>query len=99
MSGGYFDYAQYRLEDIAEAVDRAILTYGKGGGASYPPDIVEAFKRGANLLREAQVYAQRIDWLLSGDDGEDSFRSRLLEDLAQLLPYPEDESCEPSAPS
>lgn len=32
----------------------------------------------------AQVYAQRIDWLLSGDDGEDNFHLRLKEDLANL---------------
>jgi hypothetical protein len=32
----------------------------------------------------AEIYAQRIDWLLSGDDGEDSFRKRLKEDLERL---------------
>jgi hypothetical protein len=32
----------------------------------------------------AEIYAQRIDWLLSGDDGEDSFRERLKEDLEKL---------------
>jgi hypothetical protein len=33
----------------------------------------------------AQIYAQRIDWLISGDDGEDSFRERLKEDLEKLI--------------
>jgi hypothetical protein len=32
----------------------------------------------------AQVYAHRVDWLLSGDDGEESFLRRLAEDLKNL---------------
>ena len=27
------------------------------------------------------TYTQRIDWLVSGDDGEDSFHSRLKKEL------------------
>jgi hypothetical protein len=51
---------------------------------TYPQDIQEEFKKAVQLLRQAYVYAQRIDWLLSGDDGEDSFRERLKEDLDKL---------------
>ena len=32
-------------------------------------------------LKIAAVYAQRVDWLLSGDDGEESFIERLEENL------------------
>jgi hypothetical protein len=35
-------------------------------------------------LRVAAVYTQRIDWLVSGDDGEESFLERLKEELGQL---------------
>lgn len=35
-------------------------------------------------MKQAEVYAQRIDWLLSGDDGEESFHERLKEDLDKL---------------
>jgi hypothetical protein len=35
-------------------------------------------------IRVAAVYAQRIDWLISGDDGEESFLERLKEELGQL---------------
>lgn len=34
--------------------------------------------------KKAYIYAQRIDWLLSGDDGEKSFHKRLKEELQQL---------------
>jgi hypothetical protein len=50
----------------------------------YPDDIIEEFKTGVDILRKAHVYAQRIDWLISGDDGEESFRERLKEDLDKL---------------
>ena len=50
----------------------------------YPQDILDEFKKGIHLLRMAQIYAQRIDWLISGDDGEDSFRDRLKEDLEKF---------------
>jgi len=33
---------------------------------------------------QAEIYAQRIDWYLSGDDGEDSLVSRLKSDLDAL---------------
>ena len=51
---------------------------------AYPDDIIEEFKRGLHIMRQAYVYAQRIDWLMSGDDGDDSFRTRLREELTTL---------------
>jgi hypothetical protein len=57
---------------------------------TYPDDIVEEFKRGLHILRQAYIYAQRIDWLLSGDDGEDSFRSRLQAELDTLETFKKD---------
>ena len=41
-------------------------------------------KEAVRALKIAQVYAQRVDWLLSGDDGEESFLSRLEEELKKL---------------
>ena len=50
----------------------------------YPDEVIEKFKEGVAILRKAHIYAQRIDWLMSGDDGEDSFRKRLAEELSAL---------------
>ena len=50
----------------------------------YPDEVIEKFKEGVDILRKAHVYAQRIDWLISGDDGEESFHKRLKEDLEKL---------------
>ena len=41
-------------------------------------------KEAVKALKIAQVYAQRVDWLFSGDDGEESFLSRLEEELKKL---------------
>ena len=51
---------------------------------AYPDDIIEEFKRGLYIMRQAYIYAQRIDWLMSGDDGDDSFRTRLRAELDTL---------------
>ncbi len=50
----------------------------------YREDIQRIFKDGIEALKKAEVYAQRIDWFLSGDDGEDSLVSRLKSDLDKL---------------
>ncbi len=84
MSGGHFDYAQYRINDIAVEIDEVIESnddqtpneWGEKKGNEYSPAIIEKFKEAAHTLRQAAEMAQRVDWLLSGDDGEDSFLSR-----------------------
>ena len=51
---------------------------------NYSKETIKEFKKGLDILRKAYVYAQRIDWLLSADDGEESFHKRLKEDLDNL---------------
>lgn len=50
----------------------------------YDEETITLMKEGIRKLKEAEIYAQRIDWLLSGDDGEDTFKKRLKEDLENL---------------
>lgn len=47
----------------------------------YPDEVIEEFKNAVKYLSIAYVYAQRVDWLVSGDDGEESFMERLKKDL------------------
>jgi hypothetical protein len=44
-------------------------------------EVIEKFKEAVEVLKKAYTYAHRIDWLLSGDDGEESFLRRLKEEL------------------
>jgi len=92
MSGGHFQYKQWEISNIADEVEQLILTndseekdeWGDRKGYHYTPETIEEFKKGLILFRQAYVYAQRIDWLVSGDDGEDSFHSRLKFELDKL---------------
>jgi len=108
MSGGHFDYDQYKIGYIADSIEKLIENNGrektkeelKDEGwrdpdwykkypedlfhCKYPDEVIEEFKKGVELLRKAQIYAHRIDWLVSGDDGEESFLRRLKEDLEGL---------------
>ena len=91
MSGGYFDYDQYRIGFIADSIEHLIRTndskelddFGDPEGRGYTDETILKFKEAAKYLKIAQVYAQRIDWLVSCDDGEDSFLERLKEELAE----------------
>ena len=51
---------------------------------THPKEVMKEFKKGLNILRKAYVYAQRIDWLVSWDDGDEQFLERLQEDLNNI---------------
>jgi hypothetical protein len=98
MSGGFFDYKQYDLEYIADAIETIIAKSGKTKmpedmysweeeGSLYPtysPKEIQKFQEAVVAIRIARVYAHRVDWLVSGDDGEESFFTRLEEDLKEV---------------
>ena len=108
MSGGHYDYDQYKIGYIADSIEQEIRKSGRKKTKEelkdeswrgddwyekypedlyhykYPEEVLEKFKEGVRHLRVAQIYAHRIDWLLSGDDGEESFLERLDEELKNL---------------
>lgn len=107
MSGGHFDYDQYKIGYMADSIQNQIDRNGRKKTAQeikesyvphnwyeqypedrfwhkYPDEVIMQFKMAVVMLRMAQVYAHRVDWLLSGDDGEESFLRRLAEDLKNL---------------
>ena len=94
MSGGFFDYNQYKIHQMAEELEDVILKNGKKREHresweneyhyEYSPEVIAKFKEGLELLKKAHIYAHRIDWLLSDDDGEESFLKRLESDLSKL---------------
>jgi len=92
MSGGHFNYQQYRLHDIAQQITELIESnddatkdqYGDTIGRGFSPETIAKFRDAVHALRIAEIYAQRVDWLVSCDDGEDGFHRRLADDLAKL---------------
>ena len=89
MSGGYFDYNQYKIDEIIQQMADLIreqkypITQDEKECASSDETIKE-FETALKYLQLASVYTQRVDWLVSGDDGEDTFHERLTEDLLLL---------------
>jgi len=90
MSGGFFEYKQYQIDQIAEDLERRIekaKNKEEGDfGYSYeePDSVIEKLEEILYNIKRAAIMAQRADWYLSGDDGEDSFFRRLEEDLEEL---------------
>jgi len=50
---------------------------------TYSEEVNKRFKEAVKILKMASIYAQRIDWYLSGDDGEENFLERLSEELKE----------------
>lgn len=89
MSGGFYEYKQYVLDEIADSIQLEIEQndsteddgFGHDRGRHYAPLVIDRMSEAVMALRTAYIYAQHVDWLLSGDDSEDSFLRRLDEDL------------------
>ena len=51
---------------------------------AYPESVLRRMEEAVYALKRAAIYAQRTDYLLSGDDGEECFEERLKKELAEL---------------
>ncbi len=88
MSGGRFEYLQFRFGDIVESIRSTIADnesdekneWGGTVGEHLPPDIIAKLAETADAVERAEKMVTRVDWLLSGDDSEESFRRRWKED-------------------
>ena len=47
-------------------------------------ETIDAMTEAYRQIRIAEIYATRVDWMMSGDDSEESFRERMKEDLAEF---------------
>ena len=79
MSGGHFNCGQFNIEIAADEIDSLI-----DANDIYSDETIEKFRQAAKVVRQAALMVHRIDWLVSGDDGEDTFHARWKEDMAAL---------------
>jgi|APCry1669192319_1035405.scaffolds.fasta_scaffold68758_2 hypothetical protein len=92
MSGGHFDYNQFRINDIATELKNIIDNnqnsdldeYGCQIGTFYNSITINELNFAHKILQLASIYTHRIDYLVSGDDGEDTFHKRLKDDLQNI---------------
>ena len=82
MSGGAFNYIDYHIRGIASQIEEYIRD--NDDRPVYDAETISRFRETVKLLHRADVMVHRIDWLISGDDGEDTFHKRLREDLERL---------------
>ena len=88
MSGGHFDYVQGRIIAVAQDLaseaelwsrpqkpDRFRYWQPDEEIPPLAPDTIEAFRVVARLCELASQAVHDVDWLLSGDIGEDGFRT------------------------
>ena len=89
MSGGHFDYRQYQIEDIADEIEELIednlFKDEYGYCRNYSEKTLDKFVEAVKALRIAEVYAHRVDWLVSCDDNEEHFHYRLQLDLSEVV--------------
>ena len=79
MSGGYFDHQEWKLQDIALEMEEAIEE------SPYTEETLKRIRLTIKMLRDVHRRVHRIDYLLSGDDGEQSFNERWEKDIIAVL--------------
>jgi hypothetical protein len=93
MSGGHFDYIQYRIEDASEEIGFLIRDNNKKGTnefgdpiyRSFSDEVIEKFKSGKSLIDVCAKIVKEIDYLVSGDNGEESFLKCWEENVSPKL--------------
>ena len=85
MSGGHFEYKQYHIANIVDSIKELIknnhVEDEYGYKTDYSDETIAEFETAITKLNEAQLYAHRVDWLVCGDDSEESFHERLKQEL------------------
>ena len=103
MSGGHFDYKQHHIDDIICEMETVIRNNNKENDSldyfgeydvnyKLSPEVIAEINKAIVFLKLANIYTHRIDYLLSGDDGEESFFERIEEDLNKYKD--EDNNCD-----
>ena len=88
MSGSRFGYNQWLLLEMAELIDEDVAENNVPDECGYQRDLskrtIAILKKTSKILKEASVYVNNIDLLLSGDQDEKSFHKRVKEDLKEI---------------
>jgi hypothetical protein len=90
MSGGHFNdcgYEYYKVSQFADELEAEIQNNGREGSKEdnyewYPnhePEVIEYLKEQLLKMRKIAEIMRHIDYLYSGDHGDDSFMERVKE--------------------
>lgn len=81
MSGGFFEYNQYRIEEISELIKECLQ---KPENYSLTKEVVSEMRTAVKHLEFSYVYVSAFDRLVCGDSSTESFFEKLNEDLRIL---------------
>lgn len=88
MSGGHFDYIQDRIryaaaEALADYIEQCETGKADEWGFTHEwtPETLAKFRECEQALWAAAAMLQRVDWLISGDDGEETFHARWAKEV------------------
>lgn len=89
MSGGHFNYMQSNINLIADEIENMIENnksdeMDEYGYYNFSDETINQFKKAVHILRLAHTYVNRIDWLVSGDDSEETFVKRLEKEISEI---------------
>lgn len=69
-----YEIRKYSYEEYTE----------EGYFPEYAEATIKEFKKAIEIIKQAKVYIDRIDYLLAGDDSEVDFHKRLKEELSKI---------------
>ncbi|MCL1903351.1 MAG: hypothetical protein FWF94_02910 [Oscillospiraceae bacterium] len=85
MSGGFWNYEDRSLIYLADELRREIAKSRiKQGYANYSDAFIKEMSCVYNSTRGLVARLRRMDWVLSGDDGESDYKPRLAKDMAEI---------------
>ena len=73
MSGGHFDYNCFNISQFADDLKHEIEVNDDTFGYIFNVDTLRRLKSAHSIIETAGKLAKEIEWLYSGDHGEDSF--------------------------
>lgn len=86
MSGGHFNdcgYIYYKVSQFAHELEEEIQNNNVkdeyGYFPNYSPEVIEYLEEQVHFMHKMADIMRHIDFLYSGDHGEDSFMSRVQE--------------------
>lgn len=95
MSGGAFDYKQHTLQDLIDDMNTLIERLDKEPIDSFecnslknfvknPDDLKNKIRENIGYLKRAFLFTNSLDWLISGDDGEEKFYEKLDVEMKKI---------------
>lgn len=84
MSGGHFDdnsYIYYRVDNFADEleieIERNEISNEWNHCYGFPPEVISVLQKSLPEIRRVAKLMKHIDYLYSGDYGEDTFLKRI----------------------